>query len=66
WSGKAKFNQLEDSLWKTADGVKAGEARTHKNLTFLRAFGAGHMTPYDEPSNALDMINRWISNEAFY
>ncbi|KAJ2689454.1 hypothetical protein IWW39_001479 [Coemansia spiralis] len=65
WSGKAKFNQEADKLW-FVDGAAGGEARTHGNLTFIRAFGGGHMYPYDQPESALDMVNRWISNKPFY
>ncbi|KAJ2823395.1 hypothetical protein FBU31_004297 [Coemansia sp. 'formosensis'] len=65
WSGKTEFNQEKDAPW-TVDGDAAGEVRTHENLTFLRAFGAGHMYPYDQPGSSLDMINHWISNKAFY
>ncbi|KAJ2012729.1 hypothetical protein IWW57_006239 [Coemansia sp. S610] len=65
WSGKAKFNQEADKPW-FVDGAAGGEARTHGNLTFIRAFGGGHMYPYDQPESALDMVNRWISNKPFY
>ncbi|KAJ2831553.1 hypothetical protein FBU31_002249, partial [Coemansia sp. 'formosensis'] len=65
WSGKTEFNQEKDAPW-TVDGDAAGEVRTHENLTFLRAFGAGHMYPYDQPGSSLDMINHWISNKEFY
>ncbi|KAJ2851022.1 hypothetical protein IWW36_001449 [Coemansia brasiliensis] len=65
WSGKESFAGLADQSW-LVDGKAAGEARSFKNFSFLRVFGAGHMVPYDQPENSLDMINRWISNKPFY
>ncbi|KAK9765664.1 hypothetical protein K7432_005832 [Basidiobolus ranarum] len=64
WSGKKKFNNAKDTNW-TVHGEPAGEVRTAKGLTFLRVFEAGHMVPYDQPENALDMINRWIQKSKF-
>ncbi|KAJ2178531.1 carboxypeptidase C, partial [Coemansia sp. RSA 353] len=65
WSGKTSFAGSADEDW-IVDGKAAGEARTFKNFSFLRVFGAGHMVPYDQPENSLDMINRWIANKPFY
>ncbi|KAJ1949734.1 hypothetical protein FBU59_001011 [Linderina macrospora] len=65
WSGKGGFQAEKDADW-VVDGKAAGEARSYKNFSFLRVFGAGHMVPYDQPENALDMINRWIANKPFY
>ncbi|KAI9501061.1 Alpha/Beta hydrolase protein [Coemansia spiralis] len=65
WSGKASFANETDSKWVVGDKA-AGEARTHKNFSFVRVFGAGHMVPYDQPETALDLINRWINNKSFY
>ncbi|OLY83801.1 Carboxypeptidase Y-like protein [Smittium mucronatum] len=66
WSGKDGYNAAGDLPW-TASGRSsaAGEHRTFGPLTFLRVFEAGHMVPYDQPENSLDMINRWISNKGF-
>ncbi|KAJ2862817.1 hypothetical protein GGI22_002099 [Coemansia erecta] len=66
WSGKLSFAGELDRDWVAASGKAAGEARTYKNFSFVRVFGAGHMVPYDQPENSLDMINRWINNKAFY
>ncbi|KAJ2500988.1 hypothetical protein GGH96_002305 [Coemansia sp. RSA 1972] len=65
WSGKTSFAGSADEDW-IVGGKAAGEARTFKNFSFLRVFGAGHMVPYDQPENSLDMINRWIANKPFY
>ncbi|KAJ1827417.1 hypothetical protein LPJ56_001672 [Coemansia sp. RSA 2599] len=65
WSGAKGFGNETDHEWSIG-GKAVGEARSHKNFSFVRVFGAGHMAPYDQPESSLDMINRWISNKAFY
>ncbi|KAJ1962878.1 hypothetical protein GGI12_002390, partial [Dipsacomyces acuminosporus] len=64
WAGKGGFNGAEDLAWNVGS-KQAGEVRSFDNFTFLRVFEAGHMTPYDQPENALDMINRWIENKPY-
>ncbi|KAJ1958549.1 hypothetical protein GGI12_004702 [Dipsacomyces acuminosporus] len=64
WSGKAGFNKARDLDWVV--GKKpAGAVRSFGNLTFLRIYNAGHLVPADQPTNALDMINRWIEGKPF-
>ena len=41
----------------------AGEVKNYKQFTFLRIYDAGHMVPYDQPSNALAMLNTWIQGD---
>ncbi|KAF9583969.1 hypothetical protein BGW38_007971 [Lunasporangiospora selenospora] len=62
WSGKEKLNEKEDRKWK-ANGHHAGDVRRSGPLTFLRAFGAGHMVPYDKPAESLEMFNTWVSGK---
>ncbi|KAI8319170.1 peptidase S10, serine carboxypeptidase [Martensiomyces pterosporus] len=64
WQGKDAFNQAKDEEWNVGR-EQAGEVRTFENFTFLRVFRAGHMVPYDQPANSLDMINRWLENKPF-
>ncbi|RKP05913.1 Alpha/Beta hydrolase protein [Thamnocephalis sphaerospora] len=64
WAGKSKFSATKDQPW-TVDGIDAGEVREVGPLTFLRVYKAGHMVPYDQPANSLDMINRWLAKESF-
>ncbi|ORY99015.1 Alpha/Beta hydrolase protein [Syncephalastrum racemosum] len=64
WAGQEGFNDALDKPWLTKDKYTfAGEARTYSNLTFLRIYGAGHMVPYDQPENSLDMVLRWLKKE---
>lgn len=41
----------------------AGDVKNYENFTFLRVFDGGHMVPFDQPENSLDMVNRWISGD---
>lgn len=65
WSGHSKFEKQPIREW-TVGKHAAGEVKNYKNFTFLRVYGAGHMVPYDQPENALDMVNRWISGDYVY
>ncbi|GAA5815666.1 hypothetical protein MFLAVUS_009179 [Mucor flavus] len=63
WSGKEGYNAAVDEKWYSdLTGKHAGDVRSFNNLTFLRIFDAGHMVPYDQPENALDFFNKWLSD----
>lgn len=63
WNKAEKFAEAPAKNWTTADGAHAGEVTNVDHFTFLRVYGAGHMVPYNQPENALDMVNRWISGD---
>ncbi|KAG7663308.1 uncharacterized protein J8A68_003140 [[Candida] subhashii] len=62
WEGHSKFVKSPIKKWEV-DGRHVGDVTSSDNFTFLRVFNAGHMVPHDQPENALDMINRWISGD---
>ncbi|KAJ2307943.1 hypothetical protein IWW55_000713 [Coemansia sp. RSA 2706] len=64
WHAKSKFTAAADKPWMV-NGKQAGEIRAAKNLKYLRIFESGHMVPMDQPENALEMINTWISGSSF-
>ena len=65
WSGHKNFTAAPLRDWKVGKRV-AGKVKNHQHLTFLRVFEAGHMVPYDQPENSVDMVNRSISGDYAY
>lgn len=65
WEHQKEFAEQEIRTWKV-DGKPAGEVKNYKHFTFLRVYGGGHMVPYDQPENALDMLNRWLDGDYKY
>lgn len=66
WEGMYGFQASQMQNWTTLSGVNAGEVKSFGNFTFLRVFDAGHMVPFNQPENSLDMVNRWISGDYTY
>jgi len=64
WKGKKDFNRADVKPLEL-DGKEYGKFKSSGNFTFMRIYGAGHMVPYDQPANSLDMLNRWLSGEWF-
>lgn len=64
WPGQSSFNNANLTTWKV-NGVAAGQARAAKGFTFLRVYDAGHMVPYNKPSEALDMLGRLFDSKPF-
>ncbi|AQZ13501.1 PRC1 (YMR297W) [Zygosaccharomyces parabailii] len=61
WKGSEEFAASPIRPWKASlSGEKAGEVKSSGNLTYLRVYGGGHMVPYDQPENALSMLNEWV------
>jgi len=64
WSGQNQFNANNFTDWHVA-GKVAGYAKSYKNLTFLKVVDAGHMVPMDQPQNALQMLQTFMSGQPF-
>ncbi|KAK9318025.1 Alpha/Beta hydrolase protein [Lipomyces starkeyi] len=60
WAGSKEFQAAPTKNW-TLDGKTVGTVQNAGNFTFLRVFEAGHMTPFNQPEAALDMVNKWVS-----
>ncbi|ODV63184.1 S10 family peptidase ASCRUDRAFT_6748 [Ascoidea rubescens DSM 1968] len=58
-----KFTSSPMLPYVTLEDKFTGYVRNYGDFTFLRVFDAGHMVPYDQPVNALDMVNRWINGD---
>lgn len=63
YSGHELFEKAPLKPWYTAEGKLAGEVKNHDIFTFLRVYDAGHMVPFDQPENSLDMVNRWVAGD---
>jgi len=61
WFGQNGFNNAANRTW-TVNGKQAGNVRQYANLTYVTVLNAGHMVPHDQPANALDLLNRFLSN----
>jgi len=61
------FVAAKDLPWSTLEDNKVvGEVRSvgegAGNFAYVKVYNAGHMVPYDQPSAALDLFNRWIAD----
>eukprot|EP00462_Mataza_sp_D1_P000703 CAMPEP_0175093878 /NCGR_PEP_ID=MMETSP0086_2-20121207/3267_1 /TAXON_ID=136419 /ORGANISM="Unknown Unknown, Strain D1" /LENGTH=449 /DNA_ID=CAMNT_0016366909 /DNA_START=6 /DNA_END=1355 /DNA_ORIENTATION=- len=64
WTGKVAFNKALNTTW-TVDGAEAGSAVSADGLTFVRVKDAGHLVPYNQPKNALDLLSKLFSGSPF-
>ncbi|KAM0481366.1 hypothetical protein ACHAPX_003470 [Trichoderma viride] len=74
WLGNKAWTQALE--WKHGDDFRAakekdltvggrsyGNVISSHNLTWIQVYGAGHMTPTDEPEGSINFVNRWIAGE---
>ena len=59
WSGSRRFLDSPRKAWMSS-GI-AGYYRSCGGLTHLTVNAAGHLVPHDAPSQALDMIERFVA-----
>ncbi|KAI5968357.1 hypothetical protein KGF57_000216 [Candida theae] len=57
------FEGQQLRTWVTKSGNAAGKVKNFDKLTFVRVYDAGHMVPFDQPENSLDLVNRWIQGD---
>jgi Serine carboxypeptidase len=68
WGGENEWFTKPRGLWvnpKNAE-MPAGYAKSFKGLDFVVVYNSGHLVPFNQPENALDLISRFIRNETFY
>lgn len=67
WSGAEAWTTQERGVWTTPTQIDkvAGYAKEVKGLTFLVVRNSGHMVPYNQPENGLDLLTRFLQNESF-
>ncbi|CAB9499247.1 Pheromone-processing carboxypeptidase KEX1 [Seminavis robusta] len=70
WSGAEEWFTTPRGLWvnpkNSKDKTPAGYAKSLKGLDFVVIYNSGHLVPYNQPENALDLITRFIKNESYY
>mmetsp|Transcript_778 Transcript_778/g.1478 ORF Transcript_778/g.1478 Transcript_778/m.1478 type:complete len:392 (+) Transcript_778:802-1977(+) len=67
WSGSKDWldpKAYERALWMV-DNYPAGWSKTLHNLDFLVVYNSGHLVPYNVPKQALDLVERLVSNQSF-
>jgi hypothetical protein len=64
WSGHDDWKTAPRGLW-TVDKEPAGYAKSLKGLDFVVVYNSGHLVPYNQPSNALDLITRFLKGDSF-
>jgi len=68
WHGSDDWYSTARGLWTSQDNPNepAGYAKSHRNLEFVVLFNSGHLAPYNQPANALDLLRRFIDGKSFY
>ena len=66
WTGRRRFLDSPRKAWVSPRGTPkpegvAGYYRSCGGLTHLTVNGAGHLVPHDAPTQALDMIERFVA-----
>jgi vitellogenic carboxypeptidase-like protein len=61
WYGQTEYLSAPKEVW-VVGGQIAGYARGYQSLTQLLILKAGHLVPYDQLANSLDMVTRFITN----
>ena len=65
WSGSNRWATARNMVWSPNGQIPAGYVKGYKNLQFLVVLDAGHMVPMSKPSEALDMITRFLEGKTF-
>lgn len=63
WPGQKAYKKAPLETLTTDLGGKSGNVKSSGNFTFVQIHAAGHMVPYDQPLNSLDMFNRWLQGD---
>lgn len=67
WHGADHWYTAPRGLWvsnETEQVQPAGYVKQHKNLQFIVVYNSGHLVPYNKPATALDLITRFLRDEA--
>ncbi|CAJ1936531.1 unnamed protein product [Cylindrotheca closterium] len=65
WDGANGWkNEAKRGLWMVEDNM-AGYAKTYGKLDFVIVYNSGHLVPNNVPVPALDLITRFVNDEAY-
>ncbi|KAH0586887.1 hypothetical protein H2248_005726 [Termitomyces sp. 'cryptogamus'] len=64
WSGSEDYKAQKLRNWEVG-GKIVGEVKSTQLLTFATIRGAGHMVPFDKPTESLYMVRRWLKGQGF-
>ena len=62
WPGQQCYASTPETQWLLANGTLGGWVQAFGNLTRLVIANAGHMSPFDQPPSAHQMLYQWLSN----
>ena len=67
WSGSELYRNANRTRWyaESQSDEVSGYVQSAGPLTYVVLRDAGHIVPYDQPVNALDMITRFVEDESF-
>jgi len=60
WPGQNAYVNAPSQKWMVSNS-QAGYYKTAGNLTHILVYGAGHMSPFNQPQNTQDLLYRFIN-----
>jgi hypothetical protein len=64
WTGASVWPGVKRGLW-VVDEYPAGYAKSHLGLDFVVVYNSGHLVPFNQPRNALDLFTRFLVHRTF-
>eukprot|EP01022_Parablepharisma_sp_SALTPOND_P008384 TRINITY_DN135828_c0_g1_i1.p2 TRINITY_DN135828_c0_g1~~TRINITY_DN135828_c0_g1_i1.p2 ORF type:complete len:422 (-),score=43.87 TRINITY_DN135828_c0_g1_i1:705-1970(-) len=64
WSGQKEFHKSTYKPW-LVDGTELGKHKTHKNLSLIQVYGAGHTIFFKHREFALEMLKALIDYQLY-
>jgi len=64
WDGINDYLEADKTVWMN-EGKVAGYVRGYENLHQAVVLKSGHMVPYDQISNSIDMLRRFMFNQGW-
>jgi hypothetical protein len=68
WNGAHDWYRTPRGLWTSPVNANepAGYAKSLHNLNFVVLYNSGHLAPYNQPANSLDLLRRFIDSRSYY